>query len=170
MKKLLFAVTSLVMVGCTNPSMEEGLARLTETLAQLEAEIVAADIEGMQTDLAEITAQAEAALVDAEEANQIVEDALVTVASIKERLAALQILLDNAATTEQVAALRDSVAEISDGISMLVFIADYDYDGVMNGLDQCPDTPLADINNVNGVGCAPDQTPVTGTTTTTTGG
>jgi len=38
MKKLLFAVIGFVMIGCTNPSMEEGLADLTAQLAQLEAE------------------------------------------------------------------------------------------------------------------------------------
>ena len=170
MKKLLFAVIGFAIIGCTNPSMEEGLARLTETLAQLEAEIVAADIDGMVADLESMTTQVEQAQIDVDESNAAMEEALVTIASIRERLAATQALLDEAATAEQIAALRDKGAQISDGISMLVFIADYDYDGVMNGLDQCPDTPLADINNVNGVGCAPDQTPVTGTTTTTTGG
>jgi len=170
MKNILFAVIGFITFSCTNPSMEEGLARLTETLAQLEAEIVAANIEGMQADLAEITAQAEQALLDAEESNQIVEDALVTIASIKERLAALQVILDEAATAEQVAALRDKVAQISEGISMLVAVADYDYDGVMNAFDQCPETPLEDIDSVNTAGCAPDQTPITGTSTTTTGG
>ena len=54
-------------------------------------------------------------------------------------------------------AVRYKVAESSDGISMLVFVADYDYDGVMNGLDQCPDTPITEINDVNGVGCSPSQ-------------
>ena len=40
---------------------------------------------------------------------------------------------------------------------MLVFVADYDYDGVINGLDQCPDTPITEISEVNGVGCSPSQ-------------
>ena len=35
--------------------------------------------------------------------------------------------------------------------------ADYDYDGVMNGLDQCPDTPITEVSEVNGVGCSPSQ-------------
>jgi hypothetical protein len=157
MKKLLFAVIGFVMIGCTNPSMEEGLADLTAQLAQLEAELVGVDVAGMQADLVEMTAQVEQAQIDVDESNAAMEAALVTIASIKERLAVVQALLDEAATAEQVQALRDKVAEISEGISMLVFVADYDYDGVMNGLDQCPDTPITEVSEVNGVGCSPSQ-------------
>lgn len=157
MKKILFAVIGFVMIGCTNPSMEEGLADLNARLAELEAELVTVDVNAMLSDLATMTAQVEQAQIDVDESNAAMEEALVTIASIKERLAALQVILDEAATVEQVQALRDKVAEISEGISMLVFVADYDYDGVMNGLDQCPDTPLTEINDVNGVGCSPSQ-------------
>ena len=157
MKKILFAVIGFVMIGCTNPSMEEGLADLTAQLAQLEAELVGVDVAGMQADLEEMTALVAQAQIDVDESNAAMEEALVTIASIRERLAAVQALLDEAATEEQVATLRDSVAEISEGIAMLVFIADYDYDGVMNGLDQCPDTPIEEISSVNGVGCSPSQ-------------
>ena len=157
MKKILFAVIGFIAFSCTNPSMEEGLARLTENLAQLEAQIVAADIDGMIADLESMTAQVEQAQIDVDESNAAMEEALVTIASIRERLAAAQASLDEAATVEQVQALRDKIAQISEGIAMLVFIADYDYDGVMNGLDQCPDTPITEINDVNGVGCSPSQ-------------
>jgi DNA repair exonuclease SbcCD ATPase subunit len=157
MKKVLFAVIGFVMIGCTNPSMEEGLADLREKLAQVEAELVAVDVDGMLADLEEMNAQATQALADAEASNEALEAALVQVGNIKDRLQALQVLLDEAATVDQVQALKDKVAEISEGIAMLVFVADYDYDGVMNGLDQCPDTPITEINDVNGVGCSPSQ-------------
>lgn len=170
MKKILFILVGLTMIGCTNPSMEEGLADLTEKLAQLEAELLAVDVAKMVADLETMTSQVEQAQIDVDEHNAFQQEALVTIANIKERLAAVQVLLDEAATAEQVQALRDRVAQVSEGISMLVFIADYDYDGVMNGLDQCPDTPITEINDVNGVGCSSTQTPTTGTSTTTTGG
>ncbi len=170
MKKILLTIISLGVLGCANPSMDEGLARLTETLAQLEAELLAVDVAGMLADLETMTSQVEQAQIDVDEHNAFQQEALVTIANIKERLAAVQVLLDEAATAEQVQALRDRVAQVSEGISMLVFIADYDYDGVMNGLDQCPDTPITEINDVNGVGCSSTQTPTTGTSTTTTGG
>jgi len=157
MKKLIFAVLSLMMVGCTNPSMEEGLESLQEKLAAVEAEMAQVDIDQMTSDLEAMNAQATQALADAEETNQALADAVVKLQELREQLAAVQAILDEAATVEQVKALRDKVAEISEGISMLVFVADYDYDGVMNGLDQCPDTPITEINDVNGVGCSPSQ-------------
>lgn len=157
MKKILFAVIGFVMFGCTNPSMEEGLANLQEKLAALEAEMAQVDIDQMTSDLEAMNAQATQALADMEEHNQALADALVKLQELRERLAEVQTILDQAATVEQVQALRDKVADISDGIAMLVFVADYDYDGVMNGLDQCPDTPITEINDVNGVGCSPSQ-------------
>ena len=157
MKKILFAVIGFVIVGCTNPSMEEGLANLQEQLTALEAELAQVDIDQMTSDLEAMNAQATQALADMEIVNQDLADALVKMQELRERLAEVQAILDEAATVEQVQALRDKVAEISEGISMLVFIADYDYDGVMNGLDQCPDTPITEINDVNGVGCSPSQ-------------
>ena len=63
-------------------------------------------------------------------------------------------------TKYQVAALAAQFAIVNDKVQQLVFLADYDYDGVINGLDQCPDTPITEINNVDAVGCAPGQTPV----------
>ena len=158
MKKILFAVIGFVMIGCTNPSIEEGLADLTAKLAQLEADLVAVDVAQMMADLETMTAQVEQAQIDVDESNAAMEAALVTIANIKERLAAVQAILDEAATAEQVQAVTAQVQEISEGIAMLVFVADYDYDGVMNGLDQCPDTPITEISEVNGVGCSPSQT------------
>ena len=170
MKKLLLIMVAMFgFLSCENPSIENGLANLETSLAELEASFVALDIEQMQTDLIAMNEMAADMVVTAEENRVALEEALVTVASILEGLENVRINLEEAATVEQVQNIRAQVAEISEGIAMLVFIADYDYDGVMNGLDQCPDTPLSDINNVNGVGCAPGQTPVTGTTTTTTG-
>ena len=153
MKKILFAVIGFVMVGCTNPSMEEGLDDLRAQLAALEAEIVAADIAGMEADVAAMTIQVEEAIESAESTNESLEEALVTMADIKERLAALQTLLDAAATDSQIAEIKVKLEQISEGIALLVFVADYDYDGVMNGLDQCPDTPITEINKVDSTGC-----------------
>lgn len=169
MKKILFAIISVVIIGCTNPAMDEKLASLNEALAELAAQILAADIDTMISDLESITAQADQALADAENSNLIVAEALVTIENIKTNLASAQVHLDNAATTEQVDSLAAQVAEMTEGINILVFIADYDYDGVMNGFDQCPDTPFNEIIEVNGIGCSSTQTPTTSTTTTTTG-
>ena len=57
MKKILFAVIGFVMIGCTNPSMEEGLSNLQEKLAALEAEMAQVDIDQMVSDLATMNEQ-----------------------------------------------------------------------------------------------------------------
>lgn len=83
------------------------------------------------------------------------------IAEIRIGLQDILAIMKTKATKEQVAALAAQVQEMADGVDQLVFLADYDYDGVINGIDKCPDTPLSDINNVNAQGCAPGQTPVT---------
>lgn len=157
MKKLVLSMVALLAIGCANPSMERGLESLQANLDALEAEILAADIDGMLEDLATIQDMTEDALASATQLNADMEAHLVTIDSILVGLANAQTALENAPSKEQVAALAAQVDELSEGIAMLVFIADYDYDGVMNGLDQCPDTPITEINDVNGVGCSPSQ-------------
>ena len=61
------------------------------------------------------------------------------------------------ATKDQVEGILNQLEEMGEGIDQLVAAADYDYDGVVNALDKCPDTPLNEINNVNSDGCSPSQ-------------
>jgi|TARA_B100001094_G_scaffold312964_1_gene350221 chromosome segregation ATPase len=83
------------------------------------------------------------------------------IAEIRIGLQDILAIMKTKATKEQMEALLAQVQEMGEGVDQLVFLADYDYDGVINGIDKCPDTPLSDINNVNAQGCAPGQTPVT---------
>ena len=156
MKKLI-AVISVLVIGCTNPSMERGLEGLNAALAELEASFIALDIEQMEADLIAMNDQVADMIVDAEEANQAMEDALIQIEGILASLEEVRVNLENAGTAEQIAALGESFAEIREKVELLVFIADYDYDGVMNGLDQCPDTPITEINNVDNTGCTIDD-------------
>ena len=170
MKKLILIMVAIFgFLSCENPSIEDGLASLTESLAELEASMLVLDVEGMLADLAEMEGQAEQMTTDMEEYNAIMEQALLDIQDITVRLNAIVEISEDWATDEQVKSLLADVQTLGEGVDMLVFVADYDYDGVINGLDQCPDTTIEDINNVNSIGCSPTQTPQTGTTTTTTG-
>jgi len=84
------------------------------------------------------------------------------IAEIRIGLQDILAIMKTKATKEQMEALLAQVQEMGEGVDQLVFLADYDYDGVINGIDKCPDTPLSDINNVNAQGCAPGQTAGTG--------
>ena len=82
------------------------------------------------------------------------------IANIRLGLQDILAIMKTKATAEQMDALLAQVQEMGEGIDQLVAVADYDYDGVINALDKCPETPLTDINNVNADGCAPGETPV----------
>ena len=153
MKKLLLSIISLGVLGCANPSMEDGLESLTQSLAELEASMIALDVEGMLAELSEMQGQAEQMALDVESIEQASSD----VQDITSRLNVIIEVSEDWATDEQMQSLLADMVTLSEGVDMLVFVSDYDYDGVMNGLDQCPNTPIAEINDVNGVGCGASQ-------------
>ena len=157
MKKLIFAVLSFILVACSNQSIEEGLDDLNARLVELEQQLAAIDANALITDINDIIAQVETIEQINEENKQAIAEAMVTLTDLHDQLAAILVQIQEAATVEQLQAINVKVQTISEGISMLVFVADYNYDGVINGLDQCPDTPITEISEVNGVGCSPSQ-------------
>ena len=157
MKKLIFAVLSFILVACSNQSIEEGLDDLNARLVELEQQLAAVDANALITDINDIIAQVEIIEQINEENKQAIAEAMATLTDLHDQLAAILVQIQEAATVEQLQAINVKVQTISEGISMLVFVADYDYDGVINGLDQCPDTPITEISEVNGVGCSPSQ-------------
>ena len=157
MKKLIFAVLSFILVACSNQSIDVGLDDLNDRLVDLEQELAAVDANALITDINDIIAQVEIIEQINEENKEAIAEAMVTLTDLHDQLAAILVQIQEAATVEQLQAINVKVQTISEGISMLVFVADYDYDGVINGLDQCPDTPITEISEVNGVGCSPSQ-------------
>ena len=157
MKKLIFAVLSFILVACSNQSIEEGLDDLNARLVELEQQLAAVDANALITDINDIIAQVETIEQINEENKQAIAEAMATLTDLHDQLAAILVQIQEAATVEQLQAINEKVQSISEGISMLVFVADYDYDGVINALDQCPDTPITEISEVNGVGCSPSQ-------------
>ena len=84
----------------------------------------------------------------------------IQIANIRLGLQDILAIMKTKATKEQMEQLLAQVENIGEGIDQLVAVADYDYDGVVNALDKCPETPLTKINEVNADGCAPGETPV----------
>ena len=64
------------------------------------------------------------------------------------------------ATKEQVAQITAMLQEMNEDLDWYIAVQDFDYDGVLNAFDKCPDTPITQINEVNADGCAPGETPV----------
>lgn len=161
MKKLIAILTIFGIVSCTNPSMEDGLAKLDIALAELGAAIEALNIDQMVADLEQMNSDVADMIVQAEQLQGSWDIAITQFQVINDMLDEMVANSAQWATTEQMQDLLADVQEFGDGVDTLVLAADYDHDGVINAIDQCPNTPLKDINNVNAQGCASDETPVT---------
>ena len=117
--------------------------------ALVEFENVGAAVEALETAM-------EGLRLLAEEGNQWA-GLFYQIAQINLTLDQILITVQTFATKEQVEGILDDLTVMGEGIDQLVSTADYDYDGVINALDKCPNTPIDEINNVNSDGCSPSQ-------------
>jgi len=176
MKKLVLIMVAMFgFLSCENPSIEDGLASLEASLAALQAEMAGIDVEQMLDDVSSMQTQVETIQTDVDAYNEQAEGWLTQIDEILGDLAALQVIIDAAPTKDQVADILADLERTQEMIDTLVLIADYDHDGIINGLDQCPDTELG--ATVNNQGCSEAQlaeiastTASSTTTSTTTGG
>lgn len=85
---------------------------------------------------------------------------MLMIAEIKISLNGVLAQVKTLATKEQVAQITAMLQEMNEDLDWYIAVQDFDYDGVLNAFDKCPDTPITEINNVNADGCAPGETPV----------
>jgi len=174
MKKLVLIIVALFsFASCENPSIEDGLASLETALAELQAAMAGVDVDQMVADLDIMQSQVEIMESQIEGYEIDLTEYTNQINSILADLAELQVILDNAATTEQVNNALADVEAMQETIAILLLIADGDADGIINGLDQCPDTELG--ATVNEQGCSEEQVAAqtataSSTTTSSTGG
>jgi len=157
MKKLIFAVLSFILVACSNQSIEDGLDDLNARLVELEQEIVAFDAQSLLSDISEIADQVAAFEAQNEENQATIADVMATLDSLNLQLAEINEAIEAAGTMEQIQAIKVKLQEVNEGIALLVFASDYDLDGIINGLDQCPNTPITEISLIDTNGCGPSE-------------
>jgi soluble cytochrome b562 len=166
MKKILAVLTIISFIACTNPSMERGLESLNDALANLEASLEAAGIPQMEADIEALNIQVTGILADVEtysaEMEQFNHDLSVLLGqldALHEQIVGItgDVTQTGLATSDQLQGILADLEEFQAGLDILVNLADYDYDGVINGLDKCPDTPITEINDVDTDGCSPSQ-------------
>ena len=165
MKKGLLSLLSLILItSCANPSMERGLESLNDSLEQLEIGIDALGIPQMIDDLDSMNVMVGEMIVDVEEYSAQMEEFNQQVLEIQARLEALLVQIQGVteivngievqsgglATTQQFQDLLSQVQEFGAGVDILVAVADYDVDGVINALDKCPDTELGAAVDTDG--------------------
>ena len=155
MKKLVLIMVAMFgFLSCENPSVEDGLARLEASLAELETAMSGVDVDQMIADVSSMQTQVETIQTDIDAYNEQAEGWLTQIDEILVDLAALQVIIDNAPTKDQVADILSDLERNQEMINTLVLIADYDADGVINALDQCEDTVLGATVNNNGCSVA----------------
>jgi len=222
MKKVFAVLSVLLLLGCTNPSMERGFAKLNEAMSDLVDSFEAINIPQITEDMSTIVADLQSiadgiqayqeamieynnhilmynealleyndamlAYADAQTAaeefltsvGEITQEMLASLATLRDmaeagngwadimlKIAEIKISLNGVlaqvktlATKEQVAQITAMLEEMNQDLDWYIAVQDFDYDGVLNAFDKCPDTPITEINNVNADGCAPGETPV----------
>ena len=129
-------------------------------LAYADAQIAA---DQFLASVGEITASMMASLTklrEMSEAGNQWAEVMLLLAEIKISLNGVLAQVKTLATKEQVAAINSMLQEMNNDLDWYVSIQDFDYDGVLNFADKCPNTPITQINEVNANGCAPGETPV----------
>lgn len=169
MKKLLLVLSLTLTVACTNPSMERGFSNLNDSLASLELALEEVGVPKMIEDLNSINNMVADMIVDVEEYSARMEEFNLKVLEMQERLNSMLLQVQQItevvngmketaaelATSAQMQELLSQVEDFQSGVDQLVAIADYDVDGVMNALDECPDTVLGATVDANG--CSQEQ-------------
>ena len=177
MKKVLLGLSLIftLMVSCENPSMERGFESLNAAVLELQAQFdalnvpqIISDLDALNLQVGEMIVDIEQYIIDQELAiaefnaqvealNARLEALLVQIQGVTELVNGIEVQSGGLATTQQMQDLLSQVEEFGAGVDILVARADYDYDGVVNALDKCPDTPIAEINDVDVDGCSPSQ-------------
>ena len=149
MKKLVMLMF-MIITSCTNPNMQNGLDDLRSQLQQISDQIEVIDLNELTQRVNELKLLIETLVID-------VDSAQSTLNTLQETLSLLLTRVNELPTSDDIQGILSTIGEIQSGIDVLVARADFDLDGIINAIDECPDTPISEINDVNEVGCSPSQ-------------
>lgn len=151
------AAWGLIVVSCVNPNLQSHLDELKSQIEALESSIEIVDVDGIVKQVEELE-QAVSLLVIETEASQVGMSELQEMITIlQEQLNELENRFSELAPGSAFQGILERLQEVHRQVDILVGWADYDYDGVLNAVDKCPDTPITEINEVNEEGCSPSQ-------------
>ena len=140
----------MIITSCTNPNMQNGLDDLRSQLQQISDQIEVIDLNELTQRVNELKLLIETLVID-------VDSAQSTLNTLQETLSLLLTRVNELPTSDDIQGILSTIGEIQSGIDVLVARADFDLDGIINAIDECPDTPISEINDVNEVGCSPSQ-------------
>ena len=153
MKKFIAVLSILGLVACTNPSIEDGLADLSKSLTELEAQMAAIDINATLAQLEEMNETVAEMEQESAEVDSMMDQLQTELANIKASVEEI----DLSGSQEQLEILRDKLVKVKEGLNTLNLLLDDDLDGIVNAFDECPNTEAG--ASVNLSGCSEEQLP-----------
>ena len=151
------AAWSFVLVSCINPSLETGLDTLRDEIEKLQSQVQVVDVSGLAESVTELESTVDTLVIEFDTLDTTMNELHQMITTLQEGLDNLQQRLSTLAPNGTLQEISIKLEKIQEGIDVLVARADYDIDGVINAIDECPDTPITEIKQVNDVGCSPSQ-------------
>jgi uncharacterized phage infection (PIP) family protein YhgE len=151
------AAWGFVLVSCINPSLETGLDTLRDEIEKLQSQVQVVDVSGLVESVTELESTVDTLVIEFDTLDTTMNELHQMITTLQEGLDNLQQQLSTLAPNGTLQEILIKLQRIQEGIDTLVARADYDIDGVINAIDECPDTPITEIKQVNEVGCSPSQ-------------
>lgn len=151
------AAWGFVLVSCVNPSLQTGLDNLREEINNLQAQVVSVDVSSLVSNVEELESAVDNLIIQFDTLDTSMGELQQMISTLQETLSNLEQQFSTLAPNGTLQDILVKLEKIHEGIDTLVARADYDIDGVINAIDECPDTPITEIKQVNEVGCSPSQ-------------
>ena len=151
------AVWGFVLVSCINPSLETGLDTLRDEIERLQSQVQIVDVNGLVEGVIELESTVDTLVIQFDTLDVTMEELQQMISTLQETVSDLEDAYSSLAPDGTLQGILVKLEKIQEGIDVLVARADYDIDGVINAIDECPDTPITEIKQVNDVGCSPSQ-------------
>ena len=151
------AALGFVLVSCINPSLETGLDTLRDEIERLQSQVQVVDVNGLVESVTELESTVDTLVIEFDTLDTTMEELQQMISTLQETVNDLEIAFQSLAPDGTLQGILVKLEKIQEGIDVLVARADYDIDGVINAVDECPDTPITEIKQVNDVGCSPSQ-------------
>ena len=149
------AAWGFVLVSCINPSLETGLDTLRDEIERLQSQVQVVDVNGLVESVTELESTVDTLVIEFDTLDTTMEELQQMISTLQETVNDLEIAFQSLAPDGTLQGILVKLEKIQEGIDVLVARADYDIDGVINAVDECPDTPITEIKQVNDVGCSP---------------
>ena len=151
------AAWGFVLVSCINPSLETGLDTLRDEIERLQSQVQIVDVNGLVDGVIELESTVDTLVIQFDTLDVTMEELQQMISTLQETVSDLEDAYSSLAPDGTLQGILVKLEKIQEGIDVLVARADYDIDGVINAIDECPDTPITEIKQVNDVGCSPSQ-------------